>query len=298
MTIAIPSVGRRMLCLALGMSLLPAITSADTLQVLWNPNSEPVAGYVVYLGEQSSNSTQRYDVGNTTTFTWPNAAAGRLYCVQVSAYLDSLEGPRSPQTCGYSNQFPALTNPGTRTSVVGSPTSLQLVGIDPEGAPVTYFASGLPAGLSLMVSNGYISGVPAAVGDYSVTASVFDGVLTSTPQVFTWSVSTASTSASAPSTSDTIAPSIAITSPTTAATYRSSASTLALSGSAGDNVSVVSVSWTNDRGGSGNTSGTTDWSTGSIELKTGTNVITVTARDAAGNQSSKALTVTYKRRRG
>ena len=287
-----------MLCLALGMSLLPAITSADTLQVLWNPNSEPVAGYVVYLGEQPSNVTQRYDVGNSTAFTWPNAVAGRLYCVQVSAYLDSLEGPRSAQTCGYSNQFPALTNPGARTSVVGNPTSLQLAGIDPDGASVTYFASGLPAGLSLMVSNGYISGVPAAVGVYSVTASVFDGVLTSAPQVFTWSISAASTSASAPSTSDTIAPSIAINSPTTAATYRSSASTLALSGSAGDNVSVVSVSWTNDRGGSGTTSGTTSLETGSIGLKTGTNVITVTARDAAGNQFSKALTVTYKRRRG
>ena len=287
-----------MLCLALGMSLLPGITSADTLQVLWNPNPEPVAGYVVYLGVQS-NSTQRYDVGNSTTFTWPNAVAGQLYCVQVAAYLDSLEGPRSAQTCGYSNQFPALTNPGARTSVVGNPTSLQFVGIDPDGAPVTYFASGVPAGLSLMANNGYISGVPAAVGNYSVTASVSDGVLTSTPQVFTWSVSAAPTPAPAPSpsTSDTIAPTIDIGSPTTAATYSSSALTLALSGSAGDNVSVVSVSWTNNRGGSGTTSGTTSWSTGSIGLKTGTNVITVTARDAAGNQASKALTVTYKRRR-
>ena len=285
-----------MLCLALGMSLLPGITSADTLQVLWNPNPEPVAGYVVYLGVQS-NSAQRYDVGNSTTFTWPNAVAGQLYCVQVAAYLDLLEGPRSAQTCGYSNQFPALTNPGSRTSVVGNAASLQLVGVDPDGAPVTYFASGLPAGLSLMANNGYISGLPAAVGNYSVTASVSDGVLTSTPQVFTWSVSAAPTPAPAPSTSDTIAPSITITSPTTAATYTSSASPLTLSGSAGDNVSVVSVSWTNDRGGSGTTSGTTAWSTGSIGLKTGTNVITVTARDAAGNQSSKALTVTYKRRR-
>jgi hypothetical protein len=297
MTIAILSGRRRMLCLALGMSLLPGITSADTLQVLWNPNPEPVAGYIVYLGVQASNSTQRYDVGNSTTFTWPNAVAGQLYCVQVSAYLDSLEGPRSAQTCGYSNQFPALTNPGARTSVVGNPTSLQLVGVDPDGAPVTYFASGVPAGLSLMANTGYISGVPAAVGNYSVTASVSDGVLTSTPQVFTWSVSAAPTPASPPSTSDTTAPSIAIGSPTTAATYISSALTLALTGSAGDNVSVVSVSWTNNRGGSGTTSGTTSWSTGSIGLKTGTNVITVTARDAAGNQASKALTVTYKRRR-
>jgi len=290
-----------MLCLALGMSLLPGITSADTLQVLWNSNPEPVAGYVVYLGVQASNSTQRYDVGNSTTFTWSNAVAGQLYCVQVSAYVDSLEGPRSAQTCGYTNQFPALTNPGARTSVVGTSTSLQLVGVDPDGDPVTYFASGLPAGLSLMAGNGYITGVPAAAGNYSVTASVSDGVLNSTPQVFAWSVSAAPTSAPAPSPSpspsDTSAPSIAIGSPTAAATYTSSATTLALSGSASDNVSVVSVSWTSDRGGSGKASGTNSWSTGSIGLKTGTNVITVTARDAAGNQASKALTVTYRRGR-
>ena len=211
--------------------------------------------------------------------------------------MDSLKGPRSAQTCGYTNQFPALTNPGARTSVVGTSTSLQLVGVDPDGDPVTYFASGLPAGLSLMAGNGYITGVPAAAGNYSVTASVSDGVLNSTPQVFAWSVSAAPTSASTPSTSDTSAPSIAIGSPTAAATYASSATTLALSGSASDNVSVVSVSWTSDRGGSGKASGTTNWSTGSIGLKMGTNVITVTARDAAGNQTSKALTVTYRRGR-
>ena len=179
-----------MLGLALGMSLLPAITSADTLQVFGIRIQNPLPDSRVSR-RTISNSTQRYDVGNTTTFTWPNAVAGQLYCVQVSAYLDLLEGPRSAQTCGYSNQFPALTNPGDQTSVVGNSTSLQLVGSDPDGAPVTYFASGLPAGLSLMANNGYISGVPAVVGDYSVTASVSDGVLTSTPQVFKWSVSAA-----------------------------------------------------------------------------------------------------------
>jgi hypothetical protein len=65
-----------------------------------------------------------------------------------------------------------LTNPGARTSVVGNPTSLQLVGVDPDGAPVTYFASGVPAGLSLMANTGYILRRPGAVGNYSVTASV------------------------------------------------------------------------------------------------------------------------------
>ena len=108
-----------------GNVIASRVTSADTLQVLWNPNPEPVAGYVVYLG-QPNNLTQRYDVGDSTTFTWPNAVAGQLYCVQVSAYVDSLEGPRSAQTCGYSNQFPALTNPGLERRSSATPPRCSL----------------------------------------------------------------------------------------------------------------------------------------------------------------------------
>jgi hypothetical protein len=48
-----------------------------------------------------------------------------------------------------------------------------------------------------------------------------------------------------------------------------------------------------DRGVSGIATGTTSWNAGSIGLFSGTNVITVIARDAAGNQGSDVLTVTY-----
>jgi hypothetical protein len=57
-------------------------------------------------------------------------------------------------------------------------------------------------------------------------------------------------------------------------------------------VAVTQVSWTNSRGGSGNATGTTLWSSGSIALLTGSNVLTVTARDAAGNVRTDTLTVT------
>ena len=108
------------------------------------------------------------DVGSATTFTFPTATAGQRYCFAVSAYLLSslLEGPNSAEVCGYSNAPPTLVNPGNRTSTVGQAVTLQLVGSDPASQPLTYSATGLPPGLSLMPSTGYISGAGTAAGSY------------------------------------------------------------------------------------------------------------------------------------
>jgi hypothetical protein len=81
--------------------------------------------------------------------------------------------------------------------------------------------------------------------------------------------------------------------PTAAATYATETSPLTLGGTASDNVAVTQVTWSNDRGGSGTATGTANWSVNGITLATGTNVLTVTARDAAGNSSTDTLTVTY-----
>jgi hypothetical protein len=94
-------------------------------------------------------------------------------------------------------------------------------------------------------------------------------------------------------TPDTTAPVVTITGPTSNATLTVTSTPLALSGTASDAIGVTQVSWSNSRGGSGNASGTTSWSVGSITLQSGTNVITVTGRDAAGNSSTDTLTVTY-----
>ena len=77
-----------------------------------------------------------------------------------------LEGPNSPEVCGYSNAPPTLVNPGNRTSTVGQAVTLQLVGSDPASQPLTYSATGLPTGLSVMASTGYISGAGTTAGSY------------------------------------------------------------------------------------------------------------------------------------
>ena len=93
--------------------------------------------------------------------------------------------------------------------------------------------------------------------------------------------------------SDPIAPVVTITSPSANPTFTSPSGTITLGGTASDNVGVVQLTWTNSRGGSGTAQGTTTWSTSPIALQLGTNVFTVTARDAAGNLSADTISVTF-----
>lgn len=91
---------------------------------------------------------------------------------------------------------------------------------------------------------------------------------------------------------DNVPPVVNITSPTSDALYATASPAVALAGSASDNIGVTSVSWSNDRGGSGTCSGATSWSTASVPLAPEDNLITVTARDEAGNTATDTLTVT------
>jgi hypothetical protein len=274
--------GRGTYALAIFFSLFGvSLAHADSITLLWDPNQTSVNGYAVYVG------STRVDVGNTTSYTMTTAVPGQRYCFAVSAYNSSGEGAKSPQVCGYSNEFPTLTSPGNQSSRVGQAVSLQLVGADPDGLPITYTATGIPPGLFVGSATGFISGTPTTAGNYTVTARVFDGVLQSQTVTFTWSVGTTTTS------SDTTRPTVSIATPTTGASFTSSSSNLQIGGTAADNVGVTSLSWSNSRGGGGTASGTTNWSVSSIGLQIGTNVITLTARDAAGNTGADSLTVTY-----
>jgi hypothetical protein len=87
-------------------------------------------------------------------------------------------------------------------------------------------------------------------------------------------------------------PTVTILSPTTSPEFSTTAATLTVGGSAADDVGVTSVTWSNSRGGSGTASGTTSWTVAGIQLLAGSNVITVTARDGAGNTGTDVLTAT------
>jgi len=84
---------------------------------------------------------------------------------------------------------------------------------------------------------------------------------------------------------------VAITSPTSSPTYTAIGSSVTLQGTAADNVGVTQVTWMNSRGGSGTATGTSNWVASAIALQLGSNVLTVTARDAVGNTTATNLTV-------
>jgi hypothetical protein len=358
--------------------------TAETLSVEWDPSPEAeVIGYRVSVGSAPGVYDSTVDVGNKTTFTLPSVVAGRTYCFAVAAYSAGPNvGTRSADVCTDSNHPPSLTSPGDRSSVVGTAVTLNLVASDPEGLPITFSATGLPAGLTLNTNTGFISGTPTAASIYSVTVTVSDGVL-STSQSFTWTTTSSAPSAakllrpsgtlttltptfeweSVPATTvyrlwvddssatdpriqldltptdagctttgavcrvspgvalqpgrgswsirasnatgagpwsgamdfvvpDTKIPTVAITAPTSASTFAAATSTIALGGTATDDIGVVSVTWTNNLGGSGTATGTSSWSVAALPILAGTNIITVTARDSFGNIATDVLTVT------
>src|SRR4029078_12440682 len=89
---------------------------ADSLNLAWDPNSDTVSGYAVYVGVQSGTYSSRFDVGGATAFTYSSATAGQRYCFTVAAYTSVGESPKSNEVCGYSNRYPVLTNPGNQSS--------------------------------------------------------------------------------------------------------------------------------------------------------------------------------------
>lgn len=87
-------------------------------------------------------------------------------------------------------------------------------------------------------------------------------------------------------------PTVAITSPTNLAAYTTTQATITLAGTANDNTGISSVSWSNDKGGSGTCTGTSSWTTSAIALQNGQNIITITATDSVGLKGTFILTVT------
>lgn len=92
---------------------------------------------------------------------------------------------------------------------------------------------------------------------------------------------------------DMVAPIITIESPTSEPECCRNTPVLNITGTASDDVAIASITWANDRGGSGTCAGTTVWSATGINLQSGRNVITVTASDPTGNKATDTIAVTY-----
>jgi cellulose 1,4-beta-cellobiosidase len=84
-----------------------------------------------------------------------------------------------------------VTNPGARSTTVGTAASLQIQASDSAaGQTLTYAATGLPAGLAISTS-GLISGTPTTAGTSNVTVTAQDATGASGTATFAWTVTAA-----------------------------------------------------------------------------------------------------------
>ena len=274
-------------------------------------------GHSLGLGHSDVPGDVMYPYYRMHTVLMPNdiAAVQELYAAPGAASSPSPSPSPSPAPA----PAPAPVSPLVLAVVApASPTaapSISISGTVSGGSgsvQVSWTSSNGATGVAQGSSNWIIPSIPLSAGSNSITITAEDAL----SNVISYSVTVSYQPASPapapsptpspnpppaapnpppapnpPSGPDTTPPSLTILTPATS-NYSTSASSLALNGTATDNVGVASVTWATSNGTTGTASGTTNWSTPAIPLYVGSTTIVITASDAAGNTTWRSLTVT------
>src|SRR5262245_7646717 len=271
-----------------------ALTDLASYRVYYGPQSAPCPGTTP---AQIASPTASPGANQTVTSRLTGLTAGTSYTVAVTAV----------DAAGRESACSGLATAVARAEFSVSPTGTVTFGAVSLGSftEQTFTVSNtggaaLSGTASVAAPFSVVSGSPFTLSGLGASQAVrvrFAPTTTTTVsttltfKVGTDTISVATTGSGA-SVADSTPPSVTITSPTSASTYTATASSLTLQGTASDNVGVTQVTWSNSRGGSGAASGTSSWTAGGIALQVGSNTLTVTARDAAGNTRTATLTVT------
>ena len=86
---------------------------------------------------------------------------------------------------------PVVVSPGDQNSLLNAAVSVKATAADPDGGPVTFSATGLPAGLGIDPATGVISGAATVSGTFAVTITATDDETTFTNVALNWTVSAA-----------------------------------------------------------------------------------------------------------
>src|SRR6202040_4052007 len=104
-----------------------------------------------------------------------------VYAVTVTVADGTLTASQSfTWTVTKVERAPVITAIPNQTSPESAVIGLAVVASDPDGDPVTFSATGLPAALTIDATTGLISGTLTAsgAGVYNVTVTASDGTLT------------------------------------------------------------------------------------------------------------------------
>ena len=286
--------------------ILDATWTAPTTNTDGSPLTD-LASYRLYYATASSpcpgsssvqvaSPTPSPGPNTTMSFRLTGLTSGALYNVAVSA----VDAAGSQSSCS------SIASAMARAEFAVSPTgtvnfgSVNLGSFAEQTFTVSNTGGGTISGsTSVAAPFSIVSGSPFTLSGAGATQAVnvrFTPTTTATVSTnLSFTASGGTTSGIVTGTgigSDTTPPTMTITSPSSSPTYTAPGSSLTLQGTASDNVGVTQVTWVNSRGGSGTATGTSSWTASAIALQLGSNVLTVTARDAAGNTAIANLTVT------
>src|SRR5439155_10396239 len=268
------------------------LTDLASYKVYYEPATGPCPGGAFF---QVISLTTSPAPGTAVSFRLKGLTSGSLYFVSVTAVdLSGSESACSPTASATAQVDYSVTPTGTLSFGnvnIGSFIDQTLTVQNTRGGTVS-------GTVTTSAPFSIVSGSPFSLGGAGATQTV---TVRFTPVLGATATTNLTVIADGDSVTrlvtgigvDITQPTVTITSPTSNPTYSTATSSLTIGGTASDALGVTQVTWANNRGGSGTATGTTSWSASGIVLQSGSNVLTVTARDAAGNTASDTLTVTF-----
>jgi len=262
-----------------------ATTNSATLQ--WAANSESdLAGYKIYQGTTSGSYGPSVAVGKVTTYTASNLQDGLTYYFAITAYDTS--GNESPSSIEVRKTPADTLSPETTSPVPGSTLvgATQTFSWTANDATVTewWFYVGTSTGGSNIYDSGHIEGVTSdTVGGLPTDGSTLY-VRLWYKEDSSWNYIDATYTAYTTYT-DTLSPSIALTSPTTGTTL---SDPVTLTATATDNMGVGGVQFQLNGTNLGAEETTAPFSVfwDTSGAAPGPYTLTAIARDAAGNTTT------------
>ncbi|ETX02621.1 MAG: hypothetical protein ETSY1_02930 [Candidatus Entotheonella factor] len=159
-----------------------------------NPPDTDGDGIPDFLDLESNNPANdgsAFDIQTGSFASFDTNGDGRVNGLDVGGGIDDNNNGVDDliENVGTGNTPPAITATSDQINTVGASVTLDIEAADPDGDSLTFEATGLPAGLSIGVTSGRVTGTLAlgSEGTYSVNVSVSDG-LESDSASFTWTV--------------------------------------------------------------------------------------------------------------
>lgn len=185
--------------------LFSSVAHADIVTISGTPPST-VAVNTSYSFRPTASSNNKgakisFSITNKPSWATFNTVTGQLSGTanQLGLYANIVITARSNKggvaslvpfsiTVFQPNRPPIITSVSSKTNNIGDYVGFQIYASDADGDLITYSSSGLPIGITINSSSGYVSGTASTVGNYSSTIRATDSKGASSSTTFSWSV--------------------------------------------------------------------------------------------------------------